>query len=404
MGVCLLAGCALVGLGSADKLSNALAEPPAVSRQQASEDQIDGWIEQLGDDVYTVRQTAADRLLEAGAAARGPLLEVADGPDPEVRAAAKRLVALIDESEFQRRLSAFAADTDGRLGLSLPGWDAFRDLVGEDAAARQLFVDMQQEEGPLLDQMLSNKANVEGTVWESRLQRLLRRRAIPGRGMVVPSMGSCAAMFFLGSLEKVGVSDQAAMLLYQLTQRPPVRDALAGDKDGAARRVVAAWIVHCPNKQPNILRARLQLAVKNQLTEALPLALGVAQTDPEYLTVEPPIRAYAIMAVGKLGSREQAEQLEPLLEDEAVCDQAGVTTDATHRRLPEVQIRDVALAALLHLNNQDVKEYGFSQARRNPETLYALNTLGFSNDSERTQAIAKWRKWKSEHPPDSKGR
>jgi hypothetical protein len=403
-GMHVLAGCALLGLSPAAWVPDSWAKPPAPAREQPpTDDQIDGWIQQLGDDAYTVRQTAADRLLDAGSVARGPLLSVAEGPDPEVRAAARRLVALIDESEFQRRLSAFAADTDGRMGLSLPGWEAFRGLVGDDAGARELFVEMQQQEASLLEQMFGDAPNADGSVWESRLLRLLRRRTLPGRGVVKPSIGSCATMLFLGSLEESDVSDQAAMHLYRLIQQPPMRETLAADNGSAGRRLVVAWITHCPNKHPTVLRQRFQLALKHQLTEALPLALAVSHGDPEYLTVDPLVRATAILSVGKLGSREDTAKLEPLLEDATVCVDAGRTTDATHRKLSKVQIRDVALAVILQLNDQDLKEYGFIQARRHPESLYLVNTLGLPDDTERSRAIAKWRKWRADHPANGKG-
>jgi len=403
-GLHLLVASTLIGLGPTGGVPAAWADPPAATRgKPPAEDQIDGWIEQLGDDVYTVRQTAADRLLEAGASARGPLLAVADGPDPEVRAAARRLVTLIDETEFHRRLAAFAADSDGRLGLTLPGWETFRELIGDDAGARELFVEMQQQEGPLLAQMFADAESTEGRAWESRLQRLLRQRSLPGKGAVAPSMGSCATMLFLGSLDKGDVSDQAAAMLIRLIQQPPMREALGASHDNAGRRLVVAWLMHCPNKQQGVLRQRLQVANKYQLTETLPLALAVSNSDPEYLTVDPLIRVTALLVAGKLGSSEHAAELEPLLEDETICAAAGRKTNTPQGRLPEVQIRDVALAVILHLNNQDLKEYGFNHARRHAENLYVVNTLGLPGDAERTQAIAKWRKWKAEHPLDRNG-
>ena len=358
---------------------------------------------QLGDDVYTVRQRAADQLLDAGAAARGPLLSVAEGPDPEVRAAARRLVTLINESEFQRRLAAFAADTEGRLGLSLPGWDEYRELVGDDPPARELFVEMQQQEGPLLVQFFENGDSADSSAWASRLLRLLRRQAVPGRGIVAPTMGSCATMLFLGSLEKSDVSNQTAMQLIQLIQRPPVRESLAVGKGGTARRLVVAWITHCPNDEQSVLRQRLQLALKYKLSEALPLALAVAHGDPKYLTVDPMVRMTAILAVGKFGSDKDTAALEPLLEDQTICVAAGRTLDATHRKLPEVQIRDVALAVILHLNNQNLTEYGFHRAQHHAENLFLVNMLGLPSDAECLQAAAKWRKWKADHPPEGAG-
>ena len=59
-------------------------------------------------------------------------------------------MTLIDDSAFNRRLAEFAADVDGKRGVTLPGWKEFGELVGRDPAARALFVDMQREEPVLV--------------------------------------------------------------------------------------------------------------------------------------------------------------------------------------------------------------------------------------------------------------
>ena len=78
------------------RLRRCPAAAPAACRRRPSTDEIDRWINDLGDDSYTVRQAAAERLTAGGFAARAALDEVADGPDPEIRSAARRLVTLID--------------------------------------------------------------------------------------------------------------------------------------------------------------------------------------------------------------------------------------------------------------------------------------------------------------------
>ena len=117
-----------------------LSPPPAVNQEEIARS-----ISELGHDAFTVRQAAASRLLAAGTPARDALVALVDGPDPETRAAARRLISQIDQSEFHRRLEAFAADTDGALGVTLPGWDRFKKVVGSDPPARALFVDMQRQ-------------------------------------------------------------------------------------------------------------------------------------------------------------------------------------------------------------------------------------------------------------------
>src|SRR6476646_3509156 len=140
----------------------------------ASPDEISRWIDELGHDAFTVRQGAAVQLLAAGMSAREPLLAIIDGPDPERRAAARRLVALIDQSEFHRRLEAFAADTEGKQHLTLPGWDQYQKLVGNDAAARALFVDMQRHESPLMAAAFGGSRQSPGDLLETRLARIVQ--------------------------------------------------------------------------------------------------------------------------------------------------------------------------------------------------------------------------------------
>ena len=131
-----------------------------------------------------------------GSAARQPLLELADGTDPETRASARRLVALIDRSEFRRRLDAFAADTDGKKGLTLPGWRNIRNSSAA-TAARTLFVEMHRQEGPLIAAIFG-KPNQGPPKNFSKLAlvRIAQWQNPNGEHGSVPPIGSSAAMLF----------------------------------------------------------------------------------------------------------------------------------------------------------------------------------------------------------------
>jgi hypothetical protein len=82
-------------LGSAEEESVAASPVKEVGLDAAEPTaaEISDWIAQLGHEAFVMRQSAADRLLAAGLPARMPLEEIADGPDPESRAAARRLIA-----------------------------------------------------------------------------------------------------------------------------------------------------------------------------------------------------------------------------------------------------------------------------------------------------------------------
>jgi hypothetical protein len=379
-----------------------IAPPAAIDSVRPSGEQVDRWIEELSHDAFTVRQEAATRLLEAGMAARAALSKLVDGPDPETRAAARRLVALIDQSEFQRRLEAFAADADGRRGLTLPGWERFRAAVGGEPSDRALFVDMQREESTLLATVFASGAKSPEQLWEDRLMHLVQWPGGIGDRGAAPPLGSCAAVLFLGSSGDLPVSDRGAMLVENLIQRPPIREALAaaGPQD-PVRRLVTSWIRDCPNKNELILARRLNLASMIDLKEALPLALAVAGGDPQYASSPPSTRAFAVLLVGQFGSREDVPHLEPLLEDNTIC--MPLQAQLPGRPAAQVQIRDVVLVVLLHLTGQRPADYGYVHARLQPQRTFQLPTLHRDNDAERATAIAKWHAWRhaqknSQHP------
>jgi hypothetical protein len=360
--------------------------PPNAKRRSV---QIAHWIEELGHDAYPVRQAAAEHLLSAGPSARKPLVAIADNPDPETRAAARRIVALIDRTEFERQLEAFAADLDGKLGLTLPGWDEFRDRVGADADSRELFVDMQRQEGPLLRAVFSTPTQSLQAAWEERVLHLVQWQPTTPERMS-PPLGTCASIIFLGSVPEMEVSDRGAMLVENVIQRPPIREnLLQGSHREVIRRLVAGWILHCPNRNEAILYRRLFLASTNLLNEALPLAINIVRGGGDYPQVQPMNKAAAILLIGQLGGQEHIELLEPLLSDATVC-QAVAPGQS-------VQIRDVALVVVLHLSGQQPSDYGYVNARVQPQQMFQLQTLSIGSDQQRNEALARWREWQAGH-------
>jgi hypothetical protein len=378
---------------AADEPSRKSAKPAVSTPRSATLEDIRKWITQLSDDAFTVRQAASARLLAAGTPARDALVTVADGPDPESRAAAQRLVALIDRTEFNRRLEAFAADTDGKRGLTLPGWEQFRKLVGNDPPARALFVDMQKAEGALMSAAFGASSRPPEQLWEERITRLVTWQLMNGNRAVAPPLGSCAAMVFLGSVPEVEVSVSGARLIENLIQRPPISEALAaGAPQDAVRRLIVAWILHCPNDSEPIVASRLQLMSANNLKGGLPLALAVATGDQDYAEFNAATRAWAVLVAGQFGAAEHAEKLEPLLNDSRVC--MPIQVAQPNQPLPNVQVRDVALCVMLHLTGQKPADYGYLHARLPPQQVFDIRTLHAANDQVRIDAAAKWKTWR----------
>jgi hypothetical protein len=227
---------------------------------------------------------------------------------------------------------------------------------------------------------------------ESRLGRVVQWQNMGIPRTTSPPLGSSAALLFLGSIAEIEVSDDAARLIELLLQRPPFIESLRSDnRQDAVRRLAVAWLLHCPTKNENILQQRLSIISTIGIKEALPLPLAVLAGEDPYKRTQASTRALSALVIGQFGGPEHVDRLEPLLADAANC-------NGLQQQLPgqaTVQVRDVALVALLQLTGQRPSDYGYVNAREQRPKSFQLPTLARDNDQQRAEAIAKWRQWRS---------
>ena len=109
----------------------------------------------------------------------------------------------------------------------------------------------------------------------------------------------------------------------------------------------------------------------------------------------PHMRQYAVLVVGRFGGPEHIAQLEPLLEDSAVCAQQQMTANKVVT-IVETQIRDVVLAVMVHLSDQKLPDFGFARAQANAMVLYNTASLGFAKAEDREAALRKWQAFRAQ--------
>ena len=129
-----------------------------------------------------------------------------------------------------------------------------------------------------------------------------------------------------------------------------------------------------------------------QFAEALPLALEIVERNPKYLSISPSLQVVAFMAVAKYGSEENVAVLEPWLDD-----RTEHLPRAQSNGFRSVQVRDVALAALLHLTGQEPLTYGFLHAQTHPQEVFDVTSLYLENDERRAAAAEQWKAWRAQH-------
>ena len=337
-------------------------------------------VDLLGDTRFIERENAASILTKAGLPAQQALMDGMKNADAEVRFRCQRILATILENDFRRRLKAFAEESDLDQNYGLSGWERFREVVGSDAGARRLFVKMHDSESRFLT--ITDEGPKRATeAFNLRcleLQQSLKHRRKPNQEI---DEGSVAALLFVGSQAEISISNQMGSVLTSFCYQGKVQAAMSsGSTLASMKRLMGLWIER-PN--PPAAYQNLMLAMKYNLTEGLQPAQSVLTGG----TVQAPhVRQYAILAIAKLGNEIHIPLLEPLLKDSTLC-----ASRTVNRVAFRTEIRDVALAAVMHLSGHDPEKNGFAGLQKNDQMLFNPSTLGFEDNEKRGVAMQQWK-------------
>lgn len=371
--------------------SLAKAESPPISAapdSAAQKQQVDLLVSQLGAGSYAKRQDASRELVKVGVPAIPALRVALKSSDAEVRKRAAKVLENVREVDFQARLEAFAMDVDGSRDIQLPAWSVFRNRVGDDSVARNIFVEMQRSESRLLEALDAGDLKTCSDLLRTRALANLQSIQNPtGQTRRVPiSMGAVAAMLMVASTDDVLVEDHIGNQLNQLVYQSSYRlAASAGTQAPLLKKILSQWIIR--DHTANQGYYDLMLAFNFDLPEGLDVARRLVKQEGLQVHVIP----YAIVGVGRFGSQADMKLLEPLLKNTHICSQQNISD----RVVVKTQVRDVALAMLVHLSKQNLKDYGFDKATPSPQFVYTPNSLGFTEEKAREAAFKKWDEWKA---------
>jgi hypothetical protein len=351
-------------------------------------------VKQLASPSFRARERATTELTRLGLAANEALLEGLESPDAEVRSRCERVLEKVLEWDYRARLRAFADDKRGTSGHGLGGWERFSQLAGVDLVARQLFVQMHQAEAALMESGAAGPEEASRLLAFrcQELQDLLHANQFGRRGQV--TLGNVAAVVFMASDPGLAlVGEQHVNYMSRLIFQTPFQNAINdGDESVALKKIVGAWVGRTTGSASAF--HALVLSLRYDLREGLSPALDMVAKGG----VQPQILQYAILAIGKMGGREHLTILAPLLKDSSVC-----TTAQIKDQQIQVEVRDVALAVMVYLTGQDLKDYGMTRIDSNPQYLFNPGSIGFLEDSERERALNRWQAWHSAQPQSPAG-
>jgi hypothetical protein len=362
----------------------AIAQPPTLPASSSSTAQE--LVKRLGDPRFSVRERATNELVLLGSDAIAALEAGCASSDREIRFRSQRVLEIVREYDFQRRLKLFA---DGHLdadGSGLPGWDLFRYEMGESRPARNLFVEMQKSEPRLLrllvdapeglaDAMALRVAEIQSSFQYQRSNSPL-------------DLGTVAAILFVYNHARDKTDLQTAQAVTYFLKQNSFTSALqTGAERELLRKMLSQWI---EQSEGWMAYQGMTMALQYDLPSGLITARRMLNepADPNLAYA----RWYALLSVARFGSTDDLELVERFLNDETPY---GTAVRVNSQMKFRTQMRDVALATLIHLTKQRHEDYGFERLRIQPTFVFDPNSLAFEDDEKRDQAIKRWHEYRT---------
>lgn len=96
----------------------------------------------LGSKVYSEREQATRELGKMGRMALPALYEaIGTATEMEVAQRAEGLLPKAEAEDMKAKVACFLSDTEGKFNHTLPGWEKFKAVAGNDKASRELFAE-----------------------------------------------------------------------------------------------------------------------------------------------------------------------------------------------------------------------------------------------------------------------
>ncbi|MCA9176564.1 MAG: hypothetical protein KDB14_18880 [Planctomycetales bacterium] len=369
-----------IGMLAMALIATAAWNGPARGAEPSEEEQARALVKQLGDDVYVNRQLAAAKLQELGLAAAKALEEGASSVDREIRYSCQRLLSEVRARQLNEMLDRFLQGREDEYPL--PAWSRYKERIGDSRASRQLFVEMYRAEPDLLKAMEQNPAQASAAIYP----RARQVQEFSSRGAQL-GLGDVAALVFVGSDPEVEVNSQTYSYVTSLLHQPIVHKTMSGGVNKPLlAKMMGQWVLRGDS---NLAYQSLLLAMQYQLPEGIQAAENtLKQSSPA-----PHVKQYAILTIAKLGDKRHISILTELLEDSS-----PLQTRTINNVRSITQVRDVALAAAVHLAGRPLRDVGFQADVMPDQQPFVINPsqLGFKDEKERKVVFDKWETLKKE--------
>ena len=380
---------ATAGFGAALSPRFAIAQlaTPAIRSNDATQGQIELLVQRLGGPKYAIRKKANDQLLQYGQLALPIVKDHLDHPNAEIRIRCQKIQRSIEARLREQQIVGFLTKAAEMEEQVLPGWSQLRTIAGDSERSRKWLARMLRNNWKLVETLVRAESADAVQAQMEKLSKWRRRVAIR------PTPEELATLMLVATEMDTQGRQQLSAMLLQFAPKPKESDSWS---DPVFRKLAGHTILQCDTEKD--ANQAIYLALRRDMAEGLAPAMAILDN-----TTSPPSTVqFAILAVARFGDEQHVSALESQLGNTAICfnrpfarrkiDNIRQTkTDETAKEQFVVQVRDVAVAAALHLLSQDPRHFGFANAQRNTFSVFQANSLGFTTDEQRQATFAKWR-------------
>ena len=342
-----------MSIGAAIALASLIGAPtPPAANPTAKPEEL---IRLLGDKSYRIREVAARELIRRGSASVAALTVATKDADPEVSERARQLLPQAASVERNEKLALLTKDVSAPPPKGLAGLGRFLKATGDTKEARELYAEMMathyrtveaaETDAKAAAEQFANFGNEAYQKWQTgaRAGRYSYDNLFGGRPDIT-------FFLFMSGDSRIRNFDPGLGRSSILFSGSQLTKAIA-DKDAspAMRKLFLDWLENEP--QPYMQQRGFLLAAQGGLKEALPILVRLLEKKDN----NPYGKAQVMVALIKLGTKENIKLLDPYLKDET---NIGSINFGNGPPL-SVQVRDVAMGVQVQLAGQKLTDYGF---------------------------------------------
>lgn len=391
-------------------------ESNVVSEQEDPAAKFERLISALSSNDFRTREEASSELFSLGTSALKPLEDLPQGLSYEARLRVRLIRKQIESQQFENLSRNFLIDRDESNSYGLPGWNAFRSVVGSTRTGKLLFLDTlksQPEIMQIIDGMASKSYETGPNIDRLRQQRELTRVATEKAQQLLPrvfamprpetgeSVGLLLAVAYIEGNVPIEVSEA-------------IRNVTRLSFDGMLRQqgyqqclqqLLAQWI---PKTHEAMAPDALRIALDNDISSCIEIARNHISDNFDVT-----VRELAFHAIAKYGDETDVERMLPYLNEDTVVDEVsdrraggipgmsaappGVPVEIPTMQNRLVRVNDLALASCMLLLKEDPTTT-FPDFSQNEFQLLFSTSLAVSPE-EIPQRELNIKKWREEHFP-----